>query len=51
MTRRGPTKWHRRGGAAADALVGFFTVVAVALFQLVASLIRLLIRIVSPPSE
>jgi len=51
MTRRRRTKWHRRGGAAADALVGFFTVLVLAFIQLLASLVGLLIRMVSRPSK
>jgi len=49
--KRRRTKWHRRGRAAADVLVGFFAVLVTAFFQLLVSLIRLLIRTVSRTSK
>src|SRR5688572_8606701 len=39
MTHRRRTKWHRRGRAVAEVLVGVFAVLATAVFQFLVSLI------------
>jgi SpoVK/Ycf46/Vps4 family AAA+-type ATPase len=51
MTRRRRTKWHRRGTAAADVLVGFFSALVAASFQLLLSFVRLFVQKIAQTSR
>ena len=44
MARTRRTKWHRRGAAVAELLIGFFTVLASAVYQLLVFVVSLLTR-------